>query len=61
MAIKILQEEEKFHSKIYTLELPRFRAKILLKSASSKLHFVMTKAMSKFYTLSCSCKCYSYA
>ena len=31
--------------------------KMRLKSAPQKLNFVMTKAISKNYTLDCSCKC----
>ena len=40
-----------------TLEMPRFHAKIRLKSEPQKLNFVMTKATSKSYTLACSSKC----
>ena len=42
-----LQGEEKFHSKNYLLGMP----------ASQKLDFVMAKAISKRFTLDCSCKC----
>ena len=37
-------------------EMPRYHAKIQLKSAPQKLKFVMTKAISESYTLDCSCK-----
>ena len=61
-----LQEEEEFHTENYLLEMPRSHAKMHLKSAPQKLHFVMANAISKSYTLDCSCKypCtfpYSYA
>ena len=52
-----LQGEEQFYSKNYLLEMPRFHAKIRLKSEPQKLNFVMTKATSKSYTLACSSKC----
>ena len=51
-----LKREEQFHSKIYLLEIPRSHAKMGLKSAPQKLNFVMTKAISKRYTLDCSRK-----
>ena len=51
-----LQGEEQFHSKNYLLEMPRSHAKMRLKSEPQKLNFVMTKAISKSYTLACSCK-----
>ena len=57
MANERLQGVEHFHSKNYLLELPRSHAKIRLKSTPQKLNFVMTKAISKIYTLDCSCKC----
>ena len=37
-------------------EMPCSRVKMQLKSAPQKLDFVMTKAISKSYTLDCSCK-----
>ena len=52
-----LQEKEKFHSQNYFLKMPCSHAKVGLKSASQKLNFVMVKAISKSYTLDCSCKC----
>ena len=51
MASKRLQGQKQFHSKNYHLEMPRFDAKICLKSAPQ-----MTKSMSKGCTLNCSCK-----
>ena len=57
MANERLQGEEQFHSKNYLLEMRRSRAKIHLKKAPQKLNFVMAKAISKGYTLDCSCKC----
>ena len=57
MANERLQEEEQFHSKNYLLGMPRSHANMRLKSASQKLNFVMVKAILKFYTLDCSCKC----
>ena len=57
MASEIVQGEKQFHSKNYHLEMPRFHAKIHLKSAPQKLSFLMAKAMSKSCTLDCSCKC----
>ena len=51
-----LQGEEQFHSKNFLLEMPRSHAKIHLKSAPLKMNFVMAKAISKSYTLNCSCK-----
>ena len=57
IANRRLQGEEQFHSKNYLSEMPRSHAKIRLKSAPQKLNFVMTKAISKSYTLDCSCKC----
>ena len=61
-----LQGEKIFHSKNYLLEMPRFHVKMRLKRAPQKLNFLMAKAISKRYTLDCSCKCpctfpYSYA
>ena len=52
-----LQGEEQFHFKNYLLEMLCFHAKMRLKSAPQKLNFVMAKAISKSYTLDCSCKC----
>ena len=57
MANERLEGEEQFHSKNYLLEMPRSHAKMYLKSAPQKLNFVMVKAISKSYTLDCSCKC----
>ena len=58
MTNKRLQEEEQFHSKNYRLEMPSSHNKMHLKSASKKLSFEMEKAISKSYTLDCSCKCH---
>ena len=52
-----LQEEEQFHSKSYLLEMACSHVKMHLKSAPLKLNFVVAKAISKSYTLDCSCKC----
>ena len=52
-----LQGEEQFHSKNYLLEMPCSHAKLRLKNALQKVNFVMGKAISKTYTLDCSCKC----
>ena len=52
-----LQGEEQFHSKNYLLEMSRSHVKMRLKSAPQKLNFVMAKAISKCYSLDCSCKC----
>ena len=57
MANERLQGEEQLHSKNYFLEMPRFHAKMRLKSAPQKLNFVMAKDISKGYKLNCSCKC----
>ena len=58
MANERLQGEEQFHSTYYLLEMPCSHAKMHLKSEPQKLNFVMTKAMSKSYTLDCSkCPC----
>ena len=57
MANERLQGEEEFHSKNYLLEMPCSHAKMRLKSAPKKLNFVITKVISKSYTLDCSCKC----
>ena len=56
MASERLQGEEQFHSKNYLLEMPRFHAKMRLKSAPQKLNFLIKKAISKSCTLDCSCK-----
>ena len=45
MASERLQAEEQFHSKNYHLEIPRFHAKMRLKSAPQKLNFLMEKAI----------------
>ena len=57
MARERLQGEKQFHSKNYHLEMPRFHAKMRLKSAPQKLNFLMAKAISKSCTLDCSCQC----
>ena len=57
MAIERLQGKKKFCSENYFLELPCSHAKMRLKRAPRKLNFVMAKAISKSYTLDCSCKC----
>ena len=51
-----LHGEEQFNSKSYLLEMPRFHAKMYFKSPQWILNFVMTKAISKSYTLDCSSK-----
>ena len=56
MAHEILKREEQFHSKNYLFEMSRSHAKMHFKSAPQKLKFVMSKAMSKSYTLDCRCK-----
>ena len=53
-----LQGEEQCYSKNYLLELPGYHAKICLKSAPQNLNGVMTKAISKSYTLEYCCKCF---
>ena len=40
-----LQGEEQFHSKNYLSVMPRFHAKMRLKSASQKLNFVLAQAV----------------
>ena len=57
MASQRLQGEEQFHSKNYLLEMPRFHAKMFLKSAPQKLTVLMVKAVSKMCALDCSSKC----
>ena len=47
MVSERLQGEKKFHSKNYLLEMPRFHAKMRLKSPPQKLNFLMAKAISK--------------
>ena len=59
MASERLQREEQFHTKNYLLEMSRFHAKMRLKSAPQKLNLLMAKAISKSFTLDCSCKCLS--
>ena len=56
MVNEMLQGEEQFHSKSYLLEMPRSHAKMLLKSTPQNMNFVIAKAISKNYTLDCSCK-----
>ena len=56
MASERLQGEEKCHSKNYLVEVPRFYAKMRLKSQPKKLNFLMAKAISKSCTLDCNCK-----
>ena len=56
MLSEILQGEEQFNTKNYFLEMSRFHAKIRWKSAPQKLNFLMAKAISKRWTLDCSCK-----
>ena len=58
MASERLQGEKQFHSKNYLLEMPRFHAKMRLKSAPQKLNFLVAKAISKSCTLDCSWKCF---
>ena len=57
MASERLQREEQFYPRNYLLEMPRFHAKMRLKSAPQKLNFLMAKAISKRCILGCSCKC----
>ena len=57
MANERLQGEEQFHSKNCLLEMYLSHAKMRLKSAPQKPNFVIAKAISKSYTLYCSCKC----
>ena len=56
MANERLQGEEQCHSKIYLLDMHCSHAKMRLKSAAQKLNFVIAEAISKSYTLDCSCK-----
>ena len=57
MANARLQGEEQFHSKKYLLEMPCSHPRRNMKSVPQKLNFIMGKAISKRYTLDCSCKC----
>ena len=57
MASERLQREQQFHSRYYLLEIPRFHAKMRLKSAPQKLNYLMAKAIYKRCTLDRSCKC----
>ena len=57
MANERQQGEEQFHSKNYLLGMAPSHAKMLLKNAPQKPNFVTLKAISKTYTLDCSCKC----
>ena len=54
MASERLQGDKQFLSKNFLLEMPRFRAKMHLKSAPQKLNVLMGKAISKRFTLDCS-------
>ena len=51
-----LQGEKQFHSKNYLLEMHCSHAKMRLESVPQKLSIVIAKAISKSYTLDCSCK-----
>ena len=51
-----LQGEEQFYCKNLLLEMPRSHAKMRLTSPPQKLNFLMTKVISKSYTLDCSRK-----
>ena len=55
MASERLQEEEQFYSKSYILEMPCSHVKMCSKSPPQKPHFLLTKDLSKIYTLDCSC------
>ena len=55
--MKDYKERNNFILRTTFMEMPRSHAKVRLKSAPRKLNFVMAKAMSKSYTLECSCKC----
>ena len=50
MVSERLQGEKQFHSKNYLLKMPRFHAKMRLKSAPQKLNFLMAKAILKSST-----------
>ena len=54
MTSERLQGGQQFNSRNYLLEMPRFHAKMCLKSAPQKLNFLMAKAISKRCTLDCS-------
>ena len=51
-----LQGKEQFNSKFYLLDMHCSHAKMRFISAPQILNFVNTKAISKSYTLDCSCK-----
>ena len=55
--MKNYKERSNFIPRTTFFEMPSSHAKMCLKSASQKLNFVMAKAVSKSYTLDCSCKC----
>ena len=55
MANERLQGEEQYHSKNYLLAVPHSHTKNV-QSAPQILNFVIAKAISKRYTLNCSCK-----
>ena len=57
MASERLQGRKQFYSKNDLLEMPRSHSKMPLESALQNVSFVMSKAISKLYTLDCSCKC----
>ena len=58
MASERLQGRQQYHSRNCLLEMPRFHAKVRLKSAPQKLNFFMAKAISKrCILLDCNCKC----
>ena len=53
-----ITEKKQLHPSNYLFEMPRFHAKMRLKSAPQKLKFLMAEAISKTYTLdSCKCPC----
>ena len=56
MANERLQGEEQIHSKNYLLEMSLSHAEMPLKSALQIVNFVMSKVISKSYTLDYSCK-----
>ena len=51
------KKEGQFHSENYLLEMLFSHVKMHLESASQELKFAMAEALSKTYTLDCSCKC----
>ena len=57
VASERLQSEQQFHSKNFLLKMLCFHGKIRLKIAPQKLHFLVTKSISKSCTLDRSCKC----